>query len=108
MDPISRLSELEQRFDGVIPPDLLAIAQIGSPEMAALLQAIGNTEFYRNLTLRQIEAIKARKADGSFYSAMLADLRFYRRYHRAHRRHLRTLQQIVAARVAPLDISAAA
>ena len=103
MDPISRLSELEQRFDGMIPPDLLAIAHLGSPEMAALLQAIGNTEFYRNLTLRQIEAIRARRADGSYYSSMIADLRFYRRYHRAHVRHLHALRRIVAAaHVAPL------
>ena len=100
---IQRLAELEARFDGIIPPDLLAIAQIGSPEMAALMAAIGNVEFYRNMTLRQIETIRARREDGTYYSALLTDLRFYRRYHRAHVRHLHALRRIVAAaHVAPL------
>ena len=103
MDPLQRINELERRYDRAVPPDLLAIASIGSPELVAVMQQIATVEFYKNLTIRQIEAIRARRADGSYYSSMIADLKFYRRYHRAHRRHLLTLQRIVAQQqTAPL------
>jgi len=39
----------------------------------------------------QLRAIRARRADGSFYPKMLADLALYRRQHRRWRRLARRL-----------------
>jgi len=86
---LSTLAGLEQRYNGPIPDGLRLAAQLGSAEAVELVFAAGQAAFYRTMVRRQIEIIRQRRADGSFYSPLIADLHVYRaawrRWHRARR-----------------------
>jgi len=75
---LAALAELERRFNGPIPEPLRRAAQLGSPERVALLQAEGQRAFFRSMLRGQVAIIRQRRLDGSFYSALLADLVLYR------------------------------
>lgn len=84
---LQRLSELERAYNGPIPPGLLDIARYGSPWIVSLLDAAGRRAFYAEAVRSQIRIIRKRRRDGSFYVALLDDLRLYRSAFRAaHRR----------------------
>lgn len=97
MDRLSRIDELHQRFDGPIPEAMLLVARHGSVEAVTLMQTVATADFYRRMVLGQIETIRMRREDGSFYPALLKDLAYYREHYRAHARHARALRKIVAA-----------
>jgi hypothetical protein len=80
---VSTLVELQQLHDGPIPPAALAIARFGSPEMVALIRAGGEAAFFRSMVLRQLKTIRMRRADGTGYPALLADLQLYRQQFRS-------------------------
>jgi hypothetical protein len=83
----AELALLERRYDGPIPAGERRLAEFGS-EAAALLAAAGNEAFYRALTRHQLATIRQRRATGTAYPALLADLRLYRsRWHSWRRRH---------------------
>ncbi len=94
--PLVRLTELEAQFNGPIPTALLAVAHLGTPEAVAFFQAGAATEFYRRMVHSQVEIIRNRRLDGSFYPALLKDLRHYREHYRAHRRLARELRRLLA------------
>src|SRR6266851_6313572 len=80
------LADLCQLYDGPIPPVILAIARYGSSEMVLLVRARGQTAFFRSMILGQVKTIRARRADGTFYPALLTDLRWYRHQFRSWNR----------------------
>lgn len=90
-------------YDGGIPAAMLAVARLGSVEAVALVQAEASVHFYRRMVRGQLNIIRNRRLDGSFYPALLGDCRHYLTLYRAHRRHARTLAQIVARQLTPLD-----
>jgi hypothetical protein len=73
-----RLAELEQRYDGPVPDALRQAAHVGSAAAVEELFAIGEAKFYRALAKKQIALIRRRRADGTFYPALISDLQFYR------------------------------
>src|SRR5258708_27734166 len=75
-------AELHQLYDGPIPPAALAVVRFGSPEMVALIRARGEVAFFRSMVLGQLKTIRIRRADGTYYPALLADLQSYRRQFR--------------------------
>src|SRR5260221_13029871 len=83
---MSILTYLHQLHDGPIPPAALAVARFGSPAMVALLRARGESAFFRSMVLGQIKTIRMRRADGTFYPALLADLQLYRQQFRGWNR----------------------
>lgn len=86
-DTLARLAELERCYDGPVPDRLREAAHLGSAEAVERLFAAGEAAFYRSLVSKQLALIRRRRADGSFYPALLADLRLYREAWRAwHRR----------------------
>jgi hypothetical protein len=91
-EPLSRLAALERRYDGPPPPAQRCVALAGASGRHAWLQAAAETAFFRTMILGQIQAIRARRADGSFYPALLSDLALYRRHWRAWRRILRAYE----------------
>lgn len=96
MDTLSRLDKLEATYDGSIPAAMLAVAQHGSPEAVALLGAEANADFYRRMVRGQVEAIRGRREDGSYYPAMLEDLRYYVARWRVAMKHARELRCVIA------------
>jgi hypothetical protein len=80
------LNNLHQTYDGMIPRAVLDVVRCGSPEMVALIRANGEVALFRSMTLGQIKTIRARRADGSYYPALLDDLAMYRHQHRAWNR----------------------
>jgi hypothetical protein len=90
---LARLAALERRYDGPVPEPELLLARFGSAAAVARLEAAGNTAFYRRLLRQQIALIRRRRADGTFYPALLADLRFYRERWRHWRRALHRLRR---------------
>ncbi|HXP29727.1 MAG TPA: hypothetical protein VN832_01465 [Stellaceae bacterium] len=90
-DELAALALLERRFDGPIPRPLRLMARHGSPEAVHILQAEGQAAFFREMVRGQLRAIRLRRADGTFYPEMLADLALYRRQWRRWRRMLRRL-----------------
>ncbi|MDB5408375.1 MAG: hypothetical protein JWL84_3287 [Rhodospirillales bacterium] len=71
------LDELHLTYDGPIPPDALVIAGIGFPPLA-LARARSEIAFFQAMALRQLDAIRMRRADGNYTASLLADLRLYR------------------------------
>ena len=68
-----------QRYEGQIRPAALAVARFGSPEIvAALLGARGEAAVFRSMVLGQPKAVRMRRADGTYYPALLTDLQLYR------------------------------
>jgi hypothetical protein len=88
-EPLPRLALLERRYDGPPPPSERAIALAGSAQRHGRLQAASETAFFRTMIAGQIRTIRQRRADGSFYPALLSDLALYRRQWRGWRRVLR-------------------
>ncbi len=101
---------LEQTFNGPIPPAALAVARHGSPEMVALIQADGQRAFFAGMVRGQVRAIRGRRADGSFYPALIDDLAMYRRQFRGWNRLAHALRRTVdaqlAERAAPATLAA--
>ena len=89
---LAALSDLERRFNGPIPEPLRRVARLGSAEMVDLLEAEGQSAFFGGLFKGQIAIIRQRRANGSFYPALLADLLFYRDHWRYWRNRLRRLR----------------
>lgn len=86
-DLLARLAELERCYDGPLPEGVRLAARLGSAEAVERMVAAGEAAFHRSMLLRQIDIIRRRRADGTFYPALLADLRFYRdAWRRWHRR----------------------
>ena len=86
MTAINDLNALHQIFDGIVPKAVLDVVRHGSPEMVALVRARGEVAFFRSMVRGQVKTIRVRRADGSFYPALLSDLACYRRQHGAWRR----------------------
>src|SRR5260221_5181983 len=91
-------AELHQLYDGPIPPAALAVARFGSPEMVALVRAHGETAFFRSMVLGQLKTIRMRRADGTYYPALLDDLRLYRRQFRGWNRVAAELRRAIGGR----------
>jgi hypothetical protein len=85
-NPLPALDALERCYDSAIPPHLRLAARLGSSAAVRMLHAEGQAAFFAALARGQLAAIRARRADGSFYPAMLADLALYRRERRRWRR----------------------
>lgn len=88
MTALSRLADLHRRFDGPAPQHELDAA-LG--RNTALMEAEGNAAFYRRMARRQLATIRERRADGSFYPALVDDLRLYLARYRHWRREARRL-----------------
>jgi hypothetical protein len=74
---VARLAEidaLERRYNGPIPAHL-------RPERTAqeIAYNAGMVAFWQEMVDEQIRTISARKADGSYYPELAADLAYYRR-----------------------------
>jgi hypothetical protein len=80
---MTNLNAIQQLYDGIIPKAALDVARYGTPEMVALIRAKGEVAFFRSMVRGQIKTIRARRADGSFYPALIKDLQLYRRQFRA-------------------------
>jgi hypothetical protein len=93
---LARQAELERRYDGPIPEGELLLARFGSAAAVELLAAAGNAAFYRRMLQRQIATIRRRRAEGSAYPSLLADLRLYRDRWRYWRRKQRIAGALVA------------
>lgn len=100
-DPLPALAALERRYDGPIPEPLLRAARLGSPALAALLLAEGQARFFKGMAQGQRAIIRRRRADGSLYPGLFADLAFYCRRWRAWRRRARRLRAALASAVEP-------
>jgi hypothetical protein len=85
-DPLPAYAELERRYDGPVPPQLRLVARLGSARDLRRLEAEGQAAFFTAMARGQLRAIRLRRADGSFYPALLADLALYRRERRRWRR----------------------
>jgi hypothetical protein len=95
-DLLARLAELERCYDGPVPEGLRLAAHLGSAEAAELLFAAGEEAFFKTMVLRQLDIIRRRRADGSFYIALLDDLRCYRTAWRHWHRQARALRAAAA------------
>jgi hypothetical protein len=101
-DPLAAIADLERRYNGPVPEGLLRAARFGSADAAELLFAEGQAAFFKHMALAQVGIIRARRRDGSFYPALLADLGLYRRCWRRWHRQCRALRAALAsARAAP-------
>jgi hypothetical protein len=85
-DPLPAYDALECRYDGHIPQHLRLAARLGSAASVRMLHAEGQAAFFTAMARGQLRAIRRRRADGSFYPSMLADLALYRRERRRWRR----------------------
>jgi len=92
------LSDLEHQLDGPIPPIVLAFARYGSPEMVLFIRARGEAAFFRSMILGQIKTIRARRAGGTFYPALLTDLRWYRHQFRSWNRIIAQMRRAIGER----------
>ena len=94
--PLERFNELHQFYNGPVPQALLTVAQLGTPEAVALMAAEGNAVFYKHLVHGQVQAIRARREDHSYYPAMATDLAYYLARWRVAMRHARELRHVIA------------
>jgi hypothetical protein len=92
------LVDLERANNGPIPPAVLAAARFGSHEMVALMRARGETAFFRSMMIGQLKTIRMRRADGTYYPALLTDLQFYRQQFRSWNRIAAELGRAVGVR----------
>jgi hypothetical protein len=91
-------THLEAIFDGPVPPAVLAAARFGSREMIILIRARGETAFFRSMTVGQLKTIRMRRADGTYYPALLTDLQFYRQQFRSWNRIAAEMGRAVGVR----------
>jgi hypothetical protein len=96
---MTTLTDLHQQYDGVIPSALLAAVKHGGHAFAELAGALSQLIFLRKMAQAQIKAIRARRANGTFYPAMVSDLLLYRDQHRAWVRHATAIRQEIAGTV---------
>ena len=80
------LAALEGVYDGPIPEAALAAARLDRRGALLLMRARAEAAFFGGMVRGQLRALKQRTGDGSYYPALLDDLRLYRRHHRAWRR----------------------
>jgi hypothetical protein len=106
MTAINDLNVIHQTFDGIIPASVRAVAEHGTTEMVALIRARGELAGARRFVTGQIEIIRQRRADGSFYPALYEDLASYRRQYRAWRRIARELHAKVFPEAPAIQIAA--
>jgi hypothetical protein len=85
-DALAQTAELERRHDGPPPPAERLVALAGGGGRHAYLQAVAEAAFFAAMIRGQLRTIRRRRADGSFYPALLSDLALYRRQRRAWRR----------------------
>lgn len=111
---MTTLTDLHQLYDGAIPRHARDVARLGSSLLVELIKAEGQARFFRSMILGpfgrgreggQLNAIRLRKADGSYYPAMAADLTLYFREWRRWRRTAAGLQAQFNAQV--VEIAAA-
>jgi hypothetical protein len=105
---MTNLNAIHQQFDGIIPAAVLAVAKHGTPEMVALIRASGEIAFFRSMVRGQIKTIRARRADGSYYPALIEDLQLYARQFRAWNRLTVELRRKIAAKAPAAPIACAA
>jgi hypothetical protein len=91
-DPVAALDWLERRYDGPISETSRRIARCGSETRLRLIEAAGQAEFFRHLARGQIDIIRRRRRDGSFYAALADDLALYRREARRWAKRARELR----------------
>ena len=96
-DAVAAMAALERRYDGAIPEAERRLARFG-PSLIERLVAEGQAAFFRAAVLGQIDIIRRRRRDGSFYPALLDDLACYRRHWRRWRR---VLYRLAAGAEAP-------
>jgi hypothetical protein len=82
---LAAFAELERIFNGPIPEAARLAARHGSSEIVLRIRARGEAGFFRAMTRGQIQAIRRRRDNGSFYPALADDLAFYLRHWRAWR-----------------------
>ena len=87
---LDTLVEFERSHDGPVPEPLRRAARLGA--FAPLLEASGQAAFFAVMARGQLAAIRCRRADGTAYPALLADLGLYRREWRRWRQRLVRLQ----------------
>ena len=97
-DLLARLAELERCYDGPVPEGLRLAAHLGSAEAAEVLFAAGEEAFHKSMVTRQLEIIRRRRADGSFYTSLLDDLQHYRDAWRQWHRRARNARAAAAER----------
>ena len=97
---LARLAELERRYDGPVPEHLRRAAHLGSAAAVEFLAAIGEACFWRSMVRGQIAIIRQRRSDGSWYPALVSDLRLYRDTWRFWHRRRSALRDAAAARSA--------
>jgi hypothetical protein len=85
-DPLRALAALERRYDGAIPEMARRIALAGSENSVIARQAAGQAGLFAELARVQLRALRRRRADGSLYPGLLADLALYRRERNRWRR----------------------
>jgi hypothetical protein len=66
--------------------------------MVALMRAHGETAFFRSMIIGQLKTIRMRRADGTYYPALLTDLQFYRQQFRSWNRIAAELGRAVGVR----------
>ena len=82
---LAALRDLEATYDGPIPEPARRAAQRGSAALL-LMRARAESAFFAAMIRGQLATIRRRRADGSFYPALIEDLALYRRQYRAWRR----------------------
>ena len=107
---LDRINELHQRYDGPVPPGMIAVARAGSLDALLLIQSEGPAAFYKSMFLGQVRNIKAWREEAKtepniarareirryVMDTMLPDLRLYLREWRAWRRRAVRLRRIIA------------
>jgi len=78
-DPLPALDALERRTDGPIPEEARRVARCGSALRLRFFEAVGQADFFRRMARGQLDIIRRRQMDGSFYPALVEDLALYRR-----------------------------
>lgn len=77
-DALAAIADLERRYNGPVPEGLRLVARLGSADIVERLFAAGQAAFYKSMVLGQLDIIRRRRAEGSFYPALIDDLRTYR------------------------------
>ncbi len=91
-DPLAALGALERRHDGPLSGEARRIARCGSETRLRFIEATGQAEFFRHLARGQLDIIRRRKMDGSFYPELVEDLALYRREARRWAKRARELR----------------
>src|SRR5258708_37730035 len=74
---LAAFAELERIFNGPIPEAARLAARHGSSAIVLKIRARGDAGFFRAMARGQIQAVRRRRDDGSFYPAVADDLSFY-------------------------------